>query len=71
MQLKSREPKRHPFFLSSNQLPSVNQVTQAFTGLKFERSPRGGLKIEAEGESAAILANIFQGMANLFSSMPK
>jgi hypothetical protein len=52
-----------------NGLTCQAMLANAFSGLKFERGEGGRLKIEADGEAAAILAGVFRGMAELFASM--
>ncbi len=44
-------------------------LAAAFRGVKVERTLHGGLRVEAEGESAALLAGVFAGVAALFGGV--
>ena len=62
-----------PSIAAEPQLPPTSpqvqgsQIQQLFTAIQVERTPQGGLKIEAPPEAAGALAAMFQGMANLLA----
>ncbi len=64
-----------PSIAAEPQLPPAatqvqgNQVQQLFAAIQVERTPEGGLKIEAPPEAAGALAAMFQGMADLLAGV--
>jgi superfamily II DNA or RNA helicase len=48
--------------------PSAADVQRLFSGLTVQRTPRGGLAIEAPPETASMLAALFSGMAQLLQA---
>ena len=61
--------------LQTESLESKNNLSfdleAAFKNMHIEKTESGGIKIEAEGESANILVKVFKGMAQLFESAIK
>ena len=50
--------------------PSAVDVQKLFSGLTVQRTAHGGLVIEAPPETAATLAALFAGMAQLLQAVP-
>jgi hypothetical protein len=50
--------------------PERMPFTSPFAGVKMERLPSGALRIEAPPESAALLASLLRGVAELFAHAP-
>ncbi|MGK5085036.1 DEAD/DEAH box helicase [Bdellovibrionota bacterium FG-1] len=46
----------------------VQSLQAAFQNLKVSRTEGGGLRLEAEGNSAQLLAGVFRGLADLFEA---
>jgi hypothetical protein len=44
-------------------------LDEAFRGIRVNRTEAGGVRLEAEGPSAALLSKVFRGMADLFGSL--
>jgi superfamily II DNA or RNA helicase len=51
--------------IGTKSIPSASQVERLMSGLKVQRTAGGGLVIEAPPETAATLAALFSGMAQL------
>jgi len=46
----------------------LHSLKSAFQKLKVSRTDAGGLRLEAEGDSAQLLAGVFRGLADLFAT---
>ena len=46
-------------------LPDHATVKRAFAGISIHRTPRGGMRIDAEPEAAATLGTLLEGLGRL------
>jgi len=51
-----------------DEVPHARSVQQMLSAIRVERTPEGGLRIEAPPEAATTLAAMFQGMADLMAA---